>query len=626
MTSITMCDVATLRWVGREIEVSMAEAREALERYEEGDHNPALVTTCIDRVRQVKGTLLLIELHGAAMFAEELEAVAMKLLESRGDRTQQAAEALMSGLVAFPDYLGELRNGAPDAPFSLLPLMNDLRAVRDAPLLSETSLFAPGLNHAIDAGVELPGTPSPDLAAVVRHARREFHVGLLGWYGNGGVAAIEKLSHAIEEIQEAAGTTRVSRLFEAAETVIDGVRQGAIEGSVAVKRLVGSLDRVLKRILEHDEAAILEQFPFDLLKNLLYYVATAGDPLTPAIRELRARYHLAVPASGDDTVAEISLLGLSGDTYDTVRSLLVGELTLVKDRLELALHAQPAEPESLRQLVPVLHKLSDTFGMLGLGTLRQRLLQQTERFDSALVDDLVPPESDLMALASDLVFAESSLEGGALRGSYETVPDALQGEAVDELADGELQRYREAVLSEICDEFAFVKHAVAAFVADPDQKDAVHNVSRHLRLATGALRLLELETAGALTERLGAVLDDIAEGEQIQSSPGLVNPLADAIAGLEYYVELVKLCDNKADDVLDFAEDAVAQLGAEEPELPPEEAGEEVPTVVVLEEVADEEEAVPVSETGVAAEAAPAETEADTEIHDIFVACVHRHV
>ena len=105
MAQTTSFDVSTLRWVGKEIEKSLADARAALEQFAEGSQEPELIDTCVDRLRVVRGTLLMIELHGAAMFAEELEAVAQGLREGRGDRTGQASEALMSGLVALPDYL-----------------------------------------------------------------------------------------------------------------------------------------------------------------------------------------------------------------------------------------------------------------------------------------------------------------------------------------------------------------------------------------------------------------------------------------------------------------------------------------------------------------------------------------
>ena len=607
MTPTIVCDAATLRWVGREIDASLEEARGALERYVEGEGDPQLVSTCLDRVHQVGGTLLLIELHGAAMFADELEAVVRMLPTARGERSVQAVEALMSGLVALPDYLAELRRGAADVPVSLLALMNDLRAVRDAPLLSETALFAPGLDHFIDAGVDLPGSPSDELTTAVRLARREFHQGLLGWLGNGGKASMDMLVNVIADWQEAAGTSRVARLFEAAGTVIEGVREGAIEGSVAVKRLVGTLDRVLKRILEHGEYDIIRDYPFDLLKNLAYYIATAGDSATPAIRELKTRYRLAVPAPSESRASQdASLLGMSPETYDTVRGLLRGELTAIKDRLDIALHASTADPAALRQLTPLLRKLSDTFGMLGLGNLRQRLLAQVDNFEHALADGGLPDEAVLMALAGDLVFAESSVEGGGLRLFGDGAHAVVRAEPQAVLTAGELAHYRERALGEAGEEFAFIKQAVSALVAAPQNVETVSEVPRRLRLASGALRMLELDGGADLAESVATHFDRILEEGAGAFAALPAEPFADTISGLEYYVELTALCDVDAESVLDFAARALDRITLEAPVLPVVSAGSEGG--------GEEAECESVAATG-----APISDETIAEIHEIFI-------
>ena len=139
------CDAASLQWVRKEVDTSLEQASSALEHFLDEGHDSARIADCIDLLRQVRGTLVVIELYGAAMVAEELEAVAGMLTSTSGERLNQASEALMRGLIALPDYLAQLTMGMPDVPVGLMALLNDLRAVRDAPLFTETSLFAPGL-------------------------------------------------------------------------------------------------------------------------------------------------------------------------------------------------------------------------------------------------------------------------------------------------------------------------------------------------------------------------------------------------------------------------------------------------------------------------------------------------
>jgi chemosensory pili system protein ChpA (sensor histidine kinase/response regulator) len=649
MTPTTAFDVSTLRWVGKEIDKSLGEARAALEEYAEGSREPDLVETCIDRLRTVRGTLLMIELHGAAMFAEELDAVARNLRESRGERTNQACEALMGGLVALPDYLAGLQEGRADVPATLLPLMNDLRAVRDAPLLSETSLFAPGLEHLLDADDDqVPG--DGELAAAISSHRRDFHLGLLGWF-RGDEVALERLESAIRGFQAHASATRVSRLFEAAAAVVDGVRAGAIEGSVAVKRLIGSLDRVLKRIGTAGEPDIATDYPFDLVKNLLYYVSAATAPGTPLIEKLKNRYRLVDSAEAEaaESLQDVSLFGLSSDTYETVRTLLLAEITSIKDRLDVALHAEPRDPAALQPVVPQLYKISDTLGMVGMGSLRQRLLQQAETLERGLSGEGMPETAELMALASDLVFAESSIQGGLNKGYPEGADEGLDLQA---LPAGELARYRGVVLEEIGNEFSAIKNAVAAFVAEPHRLDEIEEVPRHLDLAGGALKVVEFDDAATLTEKVTTVVEALKAGQVDTADAARVEALADAIAGIEYYVELKAVDDPAADGALDYAARALARVasadeaveaagdaamdnldlppGFELPDLGavPEEG--ESPQVEIAEEHAPAEDAAAAEprEADAADEPAPAapppapkiaSEDVDDEIHEIFV-------
>ena len=555
----------------------------------------------------------------------------------------------MSGLVALPDYLAGLQEGRADVPATLLPLMNDLRAVRDAPLLSETSLFAPGLEHLLDAGDDDHVAGSGALAAEIGSHRRDFHLGLLGWF-RGDEAALERLESAISGFQAHASATRVSRLFEAGAAVVEGVRAGVIEGSVAVKRLIGSLDRVLKRIGTAGEPDIAADYPFDLVKNLLYYVSAATAPGTPLIDKLKHRYRLVDSAEAEaESLQDVSLFGLSSDTYETVRTLLLGEITSIKDRLDVALHAEPRDPAALQPVVPQLYKISDTLGMVGMGSLRQRLLQQAETLERGLSGDGMPETAELMALASDLVFAESSIQGGLNKGYPEATDDELNLQA---LPAGELARYRGVVLEEIGNEFAAIKNAVAAFVAEPHRLDLIEEVPHHLDLAGGALRVVEFDDASALTEKVATVVEALKAGQLDTADAAHVEALADAIAGIEYYVELKVLEDAAADGALDYAARALTRFmpsgdaveaegdegmdhlelpsGFELPDLDVVSVEGETPEVDAAEEQAPAEDvaAAEAGDEGVVAEPTPAapppapkiaSEDVDDEIHEIFV-------
>jgi chemosensory pili system protein ChpA (sensor histidine kinase/response regulator) len=137
-------DRSALRWIRGEIDQTLREARNALEDFVDGQSDRLAI--CLDELHHAHGALEMAQIYGAAMLADEMEQLALALSQGQARRGEAAAEALMLGMVQLPAYLEKIESGGADIPLVLLPLMNDLRAARDAPLVSETSLFAPKLN------------------------------------------------------------------------------------------------------------------------------------------------------------------------------------------------------------------------------------------------------------------------------------------------------------------------------------------------------------------------------------------------------------------------------------------------------------------------------------------------
>src|SRR5215469_8356942 len=169
-----MTEVAsqTLSAVAREINVALAEARSALEAHVEQPQNPTLLERCRLELHQAQGVLRLLEIYGAALLAEEMEQVALYLIALGSERKNQpeALDALMRAMVQLPGYLERVLSGGRDLALVLLPLLNDLRAVRGSALLSEGALLL--LNLKSDREAQ-PSQVAQDAPLVVEQwARR----------------------------------------------------------------------------------------------------------------------------------------------------------------------------------------------------------------------------------------------------------------------------------------------------------------------------------------------------------------------------------------------------------------------------------------------------------------------
>src|SRR5215813_13032290 len=155
---------------------------------------------CATYLHQVQGTLRMVELYGAAMVVEEMERVALGLVDGQIKPQDDTYAVLMRGIVQLPDYLERLQSGHKDIPIVLLPLLNDLRATRGEKLLTESVLFSPDLSAPLPAAVAgaATGIAEADLKAEGARLRSAFQLSLLRWIRNDAASTqLERLTSVL---------------------------------------------------------------------------------------------------------------------------------------------------------------------------------------------------------------------------------------------------------------------------------------------------------------------------------------------------------------------------------------------------------------------------------------------
>jgi len=403
-------DFGALNWVKGELDETIRQARCALENFVEQPTEHSTILSCIKDIHQVQGILHMVQLYGPAMLAEEMELVAVALNDGKVRQLEDAAEALMLALIQFPDYLEKLQGGEPDIPLVILPLMNDLRAARDASLLSEAALFSPVLEGTQVIG-RTDGEVNQQLPDIARRIRHRYHLGLLNWFRNmGEEKAFQLLANVLGELAQGAGSEQVHRLFWVSQAVVEGLKEGDVGSGVAVKLLLGKVDREIKRIIDDGESAIIEAPPIGLLKNLLYYVAQSTSD-NPNLIEVKSAYQLqnALPSEEEIAAGRKSLNSLNIDLLESVKTAIKHELTIVKDTLDLYIRGDRSEFTPLIKIKQPLSKVADTLGMVGQGALRSRLVRQVDCINRLEESGEGLDDSVLMDMAGDILFVESTV-------------------------------------------------------------------------------------------------------------------------------------------------------------------------------------------------------------------------
>ena len=269
-----------LHLVARELAATLNEVRIALEAAAETPADKTHVAKSADLMRAARGVLRVVEVYGAALLAEEMEHTSRWLAGTETDARQfvDGLDALMRSSVQLPTYLERVLGGGRDLALVLLPLLNDLRAVRGAPLLSEGTLLSLNLSSEKAPAARDPAAAEQKLTVPqwARRLRPKFQAGLLGLIrGDGEDRGLTALSDVANRMEAIATSAPLYQLWWVTGALLDALRAGGLEASVTVKRLLGHADRELKRLYGQGEGAYSEAPPIELLNNLLFYVARA---------------------------------------------------------------------------------------------------------------------------------------------------------------------------------------------------------------------------------------------------------------------------------------------------------------------------------------------------------------
>src|ERR1700747_557520 len=394
----------TFDLVGREVNATLSEARTALESYVEQPDNVQLLENCAQQLHQVQGVLRLLEIYGAALLAEEMEHVAQYLLATHSERKSQAEslDALMRAMVQLPSYLERVLAGGRDLALVLLPLLNDLRAVRGHALLSEGTLLLLNLKSDKQAQpvTATAGEPPLTVEQWARRLRSRYQVGLIGWIrGERLEQNLEVLAAVARKLEQIATRQPVFQLWWVVGAVIGALHDGARESGQWVKRRLGLGDREIRRLYEQGEARYSQAPAVELLNNLLYYVGRA-ESSGGRVNAVRASFRLAELLPVDESIEQEreNLSAPSVKLMKTVAAAIREDLSKVKDVLDIFVRRGAGQPQELASQVEMLRKIGDTLGVLGLGALRARVQSETERLGKIVNGSLKADESTLVEI------------------------------------------------------------------------------------------------------------------------------------------------------------------------------------------------------------------------------------
>jgi chemosensory pili system protein ChpA (sensor histidine kinase/response regulator) len=563
-------DFTTLQWVKPELDETLALARQALESYVDNPGDRDVMRGCAENLHQVQGTLRMVELYGAAMVAEEMETLAIALLEDHVRNREDAYGALMRGLMQLPDYLERLSSGHRDVPVVLLPLLNELRASREQEALNEAALFTPNLEAPLPPQAPAAAGPA-DLQrrkSEINELRLRFQQQLLAWFrGQGGSQQLAGMRNALNAIAARCSTVPGRRLWWITSGVLEGLDQGMLKAHAAdVRQLIGKVDRSIRQLIEQGEEGMQGGDADDLARKLLYIVAQSKQR-SPQMQLLAQTYNLdsLMPEANEVEHARGSMAGHNRALLDSVSRALKDDLLRVKEALDLFLRQSDADPAQLGAQAEVLERVGDTLGMLALNVPRRVVNEQRRVLEEVANRLRNPDEEALLDVAGALLYVEASLDDHIESLGAENPPE--EEHKVSMLPRSEARHILATLMSEAVANTGKVKNAIVAFVESGWQHEQLDGMPELMEEVAGAMRMLSSPRSAQIAEGVGRFVgNELCIDKRIPSSAQM-DQLADALAALEYYLEAASEHRGGLEHVLDVAEHSLGCLGYWPPPL-----------------------------------------------------------
>ena len=556
--------------VKHEVDVIIDAARAKLEEYVEDESDVSLLNEVSESLVQVERTLQLVQINGAAVLAREMCEVVDGLINGLIQQQDKAQECLSRGILQMSDYLEYVQAGNKDLPVVLLPLLNDLRGVRDEPLLSEHILFFPNLDDIAVPDVSIKMGMSPQEYA--KKIRYGFQTGLVGTIQNKELdVAATKMCKVAIRLHQCSSENAARRLWWVTSAVAQALAIDGLATSTGLASLLGQVDRQIKRFIELEEAAFAADIPSSLIKNLLYYVGIATER-GRIVSKVRHAYGLndLIPSEMDINQMREGMSGPSADVLEAVSKALHEDIETVKDSIELYVHSKNRSADSVVEVGKDLQKIADTLSMLGLDEPREDVLREVSALSGLSSEELEHADNNFIAIAETLIKAENIVDNFVnYRVLNKPSMQIVDSENVLHSSDdaGQLRKIQVQTVSEALSEIEEVKNTFSQVLNSPEDEESYAKVQDHIRRVIGALSILNLEDAVKILECIQVYLLDENATQELNEQADKLDAFADSITSIECYLEALMVDEGNPRDILEYGIKNASKLVGDELEL-----------------------------------------------------------
>ncbi|QCF26181.1 chemotaxis protein [Hydrocarboniclastica marina] len=550
-----------------EIENTIREAEQGLERFQENRESGEDLQNCVDFLNQLRGIFILVELRGGTLLCQEAVGLANEIPVGAANDKNHLLTALSNALFTLRRYIEYYQRERADHPELLLPSINELReAGRQKPYADSYFFEADPERRPDFCAVYQFKALEPATAEEFRiHARRfrlMYQIGLLCLLRDRNLIVGKKLiGRAAIGMARLSNGAPMGQVWCLVATVLQAMIDRDIGAEKPRKRLLMRLERYIKETAVVGRNALEKAAPDSLYRDLVYILFRSGSA-NPEVRQVLDAYGIAPAELSEQQLLmrRRRLYGPGADVLKPLSEALLEEINQLKDKLDIIERGIDPDAGELGAIAGSLDRLSNTLLILDLTKLSTIAAQESVKLKQWSKDKHIPNETELYSVADAVLGIEDAAK---LMVSHGITMDSDRLAKTD--PKDEVSLYVREALIVVTDEaraaLTLAKRAITAFLESDFDRMHLANLPGTLRSIWGGLFMLEDHEAAEVLARVAQSIESELLAREGSPSTAVLEALADALTSLEYYIEGLGNEGDRNPDLLKLAQSSLQEIG-----------------------------------------------------------------
>ena len=269
--SIPTSDPRTFGWIKPALFQSMLQAMDSVEEMEKS-RNLDQRDLVSKHLHQIQGSLQMVELDAASVYAEDLEALTAGLSPNYSEDSATAVQCIKDGLTHLSRYLSSIEHQAPLSPLVLVDNINIVRDLTGKERASLYEFFNPPMEFRDDDFDGSFDFTDDKRTTVLHHLGYRFRQALLSWLqGQDQAQSLESMKTLMSYLRQLGGLDVLNQLWWVACGFIEAIQLSHIQPDAEIKTLFAELDLEINRMRDHS-TEIASSPPNELIRQMLFYI------------------------------------------------------------------------------------------------------------------------------------------------------------------------------------------------------------------------------------------------------------------------------------------------------------------------------------------------------------------